>query len=104
MEKYMKKIAIGLLIAVGILGLIITLYVFEQDTVSVGRYSVLYYKNMNDSDPASFPQDLESLKKLPGLIHITWRESIGPNVYQEYCYLPEKGVEPTRIIRTTRPQ
>ncbi len=104
MENNMKKIAIGLSIAAIIMGLFIVFYVFEQETVSVGRYSVLYYKNQNNTDPASFPQDLESLKNLHGLIRITWRESIGSNIYQEYCYLPGKGVEQTRIVRTTRPQ
>ncbi len=103
-EMNMKKINIGLLIAASVLGLILVYYIFEQETVSVGRYSVLYYKNMSDVDPASFPQDMESLKKLPGLIRITWRETIGSDIYQEYCYLPEKGVEKTRIIRTKRPQ
>jgi hypothetical protein len=100
----MKKITIGILISAAILGLVIVLYVFQQETVSVGRYSVLYYKNMNNIDPESFPQDLESLKKLPGLIRITWRESMGGDVYQEYCYLPGRGVEQTRIIKTARPQ
>ncbi len=105
-KRNMKKITLGLLIAAAIfiLGLIIVFYVFEQETVSVGRYSVLYYKNRSDIDTASFPQDLESLKELPGLIRITWREPIGSDIYQEYCYLPGKGVEQTRIIRTKRPQ
>jgi hypothetical protein len=99
-----KKISIGLLIAASILGLILVFYVFQQETVSVGRYSVLYYKNRCDIDSAAFPQDLESLKKIPGLIRITWREQIGTDIYQEYCYLPGKGVEQTRLIRTKRPE
>jgi hypothetical protein len=99
----MKKITIGLSIA-AVLGLILVFYVFKQETVSVGRYSVLYYKNRSDIDLALFPQDLESLKKLPGLIRITWLEQIGSDIYQEYCYLPGKGVEPTRLINKRRSQ
>ncbi len=95
----MKKITIGLSIA-AILGLIVVFFIFEQKTVSIGRYTVLYYKNMSDVDPQSFPQDLESLKNLPGLIRITWQEQIGSNMFQEYCYLPGKGVEKARIVRT----
>jgi hypothetical protein len=95
----MKKITIGLSIA-AVLGLIIVFFVFEQKTVSVGRYTVLYYKNMGDVDPKSFPQDLDSLKNLPGLIRITWQEQIASDMFQEYCYLPGKGVEKARIVRT----
>lgn len=97
----MKKLAIGLLIATAILGLIIVFFVFKQETVLVGRYSVLYYKNMCDIEPESFPQDLESLKDLPGLIRITWQEQIAPNIFQEYCYLPGREVEKTRLLRTS---
>ena len=99
-KKNMKKITIGLLIAAAILGLIIVFYVFEQETVSVGKYSVLYFKNMCDRNPESFPRDLESLKALPGLIRITWQEQIAHNMFQEYCYLPGREVEKTRILRT----
>jgi hypothetical protein len=95
----MKKIAIGLSIA-AVLALIIVFFVFEQKTVSAGRYTVLYYKHKCNVDPQSFPQDLESLKNLPGLIRITWQEQIASNMFQEYCYLPGKGVEPTRVLRT----
>ncbi|MGV8057075.1 MAG: hypothetical protein AB2L12_03425 [Smithellaceae bacterium] len=94
----MKKVTILLLIA-AILGLVIVFYIFEQETISVGKYSVLYYKNMCDMDSASFPQDLESLKSLPGLIRITWQEQIASDLFQEYCYLPGKGIEKSRLIR-----
>jgi hypothetical protein len=94
----MKKIAIGLVIA-AILELIIIFYVFWQDTVSVGKYQVVYYKNMCDITPESFPQDLESLKSLSCLIRITWQEQIASDMYQEYCYLSGREVEKTRIIR-----
>lgn len=94
----MKKVTIGLLIA-AVAGIVLVFYIFQQETVSVGRYSVLYYKNMRDLDPESFPQDLESLKSLPGLIRITWQEQIAPDMFQEYCYLPGKGVEKSRLIR-----
>jgi hypothetical protein len=97
----MKKVAIGLAIA-AVLGLIFVFYIFEQETVTAGRYQVLYYKHMSDIDPGSFPQDLESLKRLPGLIRITWQEQIAPNMFQEYCYLPGKGVEKARIIRKSK--
>jgi hypothetical protein len=100
-KKNMKKIIIGLVIT-AILGLILVSYIFEQETVLVGRYTVLYHKNMCDLDPESFPQDLDSLKNLPGLIRITWREQISSDMYQEYCYLPGRGVEKARIVRTTK--
>jgi hypothetical protein len=98
-RKDMKKIVIGLVIA-AILGLMIVFYVFEQGIVAVGRYQVLYYKNRCAIAPESFPQDLNSLQHLPGLIRITWREQIASNMFQEYCYLPGRGIEKARIIRT----
>lgn len=94
----MKKVTVGLVIA-AIAGVVLVFYIFQQETVSVGKYSVLYYKNMCDLEPESFPQDLESLKSLSGLIRITWQEQIGSNMFQEYCYLPGKEVAKTRLIR-----
>lgn len=95
----MKKATIGfLIIAILVIGLVF--YIFEQETVPVGKYTVLYYKNRSDLDSESFPQDLESLKSLPGLIRITWQEQIAHDMFQEYCYLPGKKVEKTRLIRT----
>lgn len=95
----MKKVAIGI-VAAAILGLIIIFYVFRQETVSVGRYNVVYYKSMCDIAPESFPQDLESLKSLSGLIRITWQEQIASDMFQEYCYLPGREIEKARIVRT----
>lgn len=95
----MKKITIGLAIA-AILGMIFVFYVLEQETASAGRYQVVYYKHLCDIEPESFPRDLDSLKHLSGLIRITWRERISPDMLQEYCYLPERGVEKGRVIRT----
>ncbi|MEN6622269.1 MAG: hypothetical protein ABFD50_12035 [Smithella sp.] len=93
----MKKITLALIIAT-FLGLLIVFYVFRQETVSTGRYHVTYYKNRGDIDPKSIPQDLESLKHVPGLVRITWQEQIGSEMFQEYCYLPGKGVEKGRLI------
>lgn len=95
----MKKVTIGLGMA-AVLGLILVFYVFEQETASAGRYRVVYYKHLCDVEPESFPQDLDSLKRLSGLIRITWRERISPDMLQEYCYLPGRGVEKGRTIRT----
>jgi len=94
----MKKIAVISAI-LAIAGLILVFHVFKQETASVGRYSVLYYKNMCDREVESFPRDLESLKSLPGLIRITWQEQIASDMFQEYCFLPGKGVEKARLIR-----
>ncbi len=93
----MKKITIGLIIA-AVLALTIVFYIFQQETVSAGRYQVTYYKNRYDIDPKSFPQDLGALQRISGLIRITWQEQIGSEMYQEYCYLPGKGVEKGRLI------
>ncbi|OPY81907.1 MAG: hypothetical protein A4E71_03310 [Smithella sp. PtaU1.Bin162] len=97
----MKKVAVisVILVISAIIGLVLVFYVFKQETASVGRYSVLYYKNMCDLEVESFPQDLESLKSLPGLIRITWQEQIASDMFQEYCFLPGKGVEKSRLIR-----
>lgn len=98
-KKDMKKVIIGIAVA-AILGLLIVFYVFRQETVSVGKYQVLCYKNRGDVDPRSLPQDMNSLKQIPGLIRITWQEQIEPNMFQEYCYLPGRGTEKSRVIRT----
>jgi hypothetical protein len=89
----MKNIIIGLSIAAIVLAAIIVFFIFRQETVSVGKYNVLYYTNQCDIPPESFPQDLPSLMNLPGLIRITWEDEIGDNMFQMYCYLPGKGVE-----------
>lgn len=94
----MKKI-FTILIIIAVAGLMAVFYVFEHETVEVGRYSVVYYKNMCDVEVDDFPQDLESLKSLPGLIRITWQEQIASDMFQEYCYLPGKGVEKSRLVR-----
>lgn len=94
----MKKI-FAILIIIAVAGLMAVFYVFEHETVEVGRYSVVYYKNMCDVEVDDFPQDLESLKSLPGLIRITWQEQIASDMFQEYCYLPGKGVEKSRLVR-----
>lgn len=93
----MKRITIGLIIA-AFLGLIIVFYVFRQETVSAGRYQVTYHKSWCKIDPKSFPQDLGSLQQIPGLVRITWQEQIGSEMFQEYCYLPGKGMEKGRLI------
>jgi hypothetical protein len=97
----MKKAIVASIIAV-ILGIMLVFHVFRQETVSIGRYSVLYYKNQCDLQPKEFPQNLESLKSLPGLIRITWQEEISTNLFQEYCYLPGKGVEKSRLINKNK--
>ena len=96
-----QKGATGLLIA-ATLAVILVFHVFEQETLSVGKYTVLYYKNRCSIDFKSFPGDLNSLKSLPCLIRITWREQIASNMFQEYCYLPGREVGKTRLIQTTK--
>lgn len=96
--NFIRKLAMGLGVAVAVLALVVVFYVFQQKSVTVGQYTVLYYKNMSGLDAGSFPQDLESLKHISGLIRITWTAQTAADMFQEYCYLPGKGVEKTRLI------
>ena len=89
----MKNIIIGLSIAAIVLAVIIVFFIFRQETVTVGKYNVLYFSNQCDIPAESFPQDLPSLMNLPGLIRITWEDEIGDKLFQKYCYLPGKGIE-----------
>lgn len=73
-------------------------YWFQHKTVNVGDYTVVYYKNRCDVDSESLSANLESLKTIPCLIRINWQESIASDMLQEYCYLPGKGVEKSRLI------
>jgi len=93
----MKKLAIILMIIFIVVAVAIVYYIFEHETVNVGRYSVVFYKNKCNNMPESLPQDLESLKNLPCLIRITWQEQIASDLFQEYCFLPGKGVEKSGI-------
>jgi hypothetical protein len=94
-----KKVTLCLLLLMAvIIAVIYVFYIFEHETVTIGRYTVLYQKNMCDLEPEAFPQDLESLKHLPGLIRIIWQEQIGPNMFQGYSYLPGRGVEKTYLF------
>lgn len=97
----MKKVILGLVIAIAVITLVIGLYFFQQKTMEIGSYTVVYYKNKCNLDPAYFPRDLESLKSLPCLIRITWREQLASDMFQEYCYLPGKEVQKTRMIHKT---
>jgi hypothetical protein len=89
----MKNIITGLSLLAITLAVIIVFYIFRQETVSVGKYNVLYYINQCDIPPELFPQDLPSLMNLPGLIRITWEDEIADQMFQMYCYLPGKGIE-----------
>jgi hypothetical protein len=93
----MKKIKIILPI-IAVAAIIIVFYIFYHKEVQVGKYTVVYYKNMSFVDPDSLPNDLESLKQLSGLIRITWQQEIAYNAFQEYSYIPGRGVEKTRMI------
>jgi hypothetical protein len=98
----MKKLAIILVIILIAVAVAIVFYIFEHETVNVGKYNVVYYKNQCDNIPESLPQDLTSLKTFPCLIRITWQERISSDMFQEYCYLPGKEVEKSRIIHNTK--
>ncbi|HOX14804.1 MAG TPA: hypothetical protein PLP18_01630 [Smithellaceae bacterium] len=45
--------------------------------------------------------NFESLKVLPYLIRINWGERVASEMGQEYCYLPDWGVEKSRVIHKT---
>jgi hypothetical protein len=98
----MKKAAVILAVILIALAAAVVFHIFEHETVTAGKYTVVYYKNMCDNMPPAFPQDLESLKSLPCLIRVTWQEQIASDMFQEYCYLPDKGVEKSRLVHKTR--
>ncbi len=89
----MKNIIIVLSIAAMVLAIVIVFFIFRQETVTVGKYNVLYFTSQCDIPPESFPQDLPSLMNLPGLIRITWEDEISDKLFQKYCYLPGKRIE-----------
>lgn len=78
--------------------LVAVVYWFQHKTVVIGSYTVLYYKNRCHVDPDTISASLESLQTIPCLIRINWQERISSDMYQEYCYRPERGVEKTRLI------
>ncbi|MFO7569041.1 MAG: hypothetical protein R6W75_04515 [Smithellaceae bacterium] len=95
-----KKIrALILAGAVFLVALLIVAYWFQHKTVVIGQYTVVYYKNQCNIDPDLLPENLEYLKTLPCLIRINWLERIASDMFQEYSYLPGRGVEKTRKIR-----
>ena len=89
----MKKIITGLSLLSILLAVVIVFYIFRQETVSIGKYKVLYYENQCDIPPELFTQDLQYLMNLPCVIRITWEDEIADNMFQMYCYLPGKGIE-----------
>ena len=97
----MKSPKIGVMVlavALFAVGLMIAMHWFQHETVQIGRYTVVYFKNRCDIDPEGLPANLESLKTLPCLIRINWLERLAPDMFQEYSYLPDRGVEKTRKI------
>ncbi len=99
-EKTKKWVAIALVLGFCLVALVVVCYWFQHKTLRVGDYEVVYFKNRCDIDEGAMPADLESLKALPCLIRISWRERTGEDLYQEYCYTPGKGVEKSRRIHT----
>lgn len=97
-NKVLMAVAAVLFITV----VVVAAYWFQHQTVRVGSYTVVYFKNRCQIDAAALPTDLESLKALPCLIRINWLERISSNLEQEYCYRPDRGVEKTRMIQKTR--
>jgi hypothetical protein len=87
-----------LAVALFAVGLMVAMYWFQHETVQIGGYTVVYFKNRCDIDPEALPANLESLKTLPCLIRINWLERLAPDMFQEYSYLPGRGVEKTRKI------
>ena len=84
--------------ALSILALSIVCYYFHHESVIVGSYTVVYYKNQCDINPEELSADFNSLTALPCLIRINWRERVSSDLEQEYCYLPGRGTEKTRLI------
>lgn len=78
--------------------LVSVFYFFQHESLIVGKYTVVYYKNQCDIDSEELPMDFDSLTALPCLIRINWRERIASDMEQEYCYLPGRGTEKTRRI------
>ncbi|PKN20557.1 MAG: hypothetical protein CVU71_01845 [Deltaproteobacteria bacterium HGW-Deltaproteobacteria-6] len=97
-QKNAKNIWIAAAGAFCILALMPVCYFFQHESVVVGNYTVVYYKNQCDIDPEDLPADFNSLTALPCLIRINWRERIASDLEQEYSYLPGRGTEKTRLI------
>ena len=100
MKKIKPSTRLKLLVAAALFlaGLMGAAYWFQHETISIGRYTVVYYKNQCDVNPDSLSANLESLKTIPCLIRINWLERIASDMFQEYSYLPDRGVEQTRKI------
>ncbi|MEE9912116.1 MAG: hypothetical protein K4571_10370 [Deltaproteobacteria bacterium] len=98
--KEKKPSKIGMIALATFVGLafVVVAYWFQHKTVDIGGYTVVYYKNRCGVDPEGLSANLESLKTIPCLIRINWQEPIASDMLQEYCYLPGKGVEKTRLI------
>jgi hypothetical protein len=92
----MRNFVVGLLLAGIVLALVIVNFIFRQETTNIGKYTILYYENQCNLSPA---QDLQSLMALPCVIRITWQEEIADKMFQEYCYLPGRGIEKARLYQ-----
>jgi len=101
-QTTMKKILLIVTAALCLAAAVLVCYFFHQESVDVGGYTVVYYNNLCDVDSETLPTDFESLKNLPCLIRITWTERIASDMEQEYCYLPDRGIEKTRLIHKTK--
>ncbi|HOW56717.1 MAG TPA: hypothetical protein PKZ12_01845 [Smithellaceae bacterium] len=95
----MNKLLMILTIVLALLALIITVHYFRHETIVVGKYTVVYYPNQcKEITKETFPHDFESLKDLPCLIRITWQERVAPEMFEEYCYLPGREIEKSRVL------
>jgi hypothetical protein len=95
----MKKFIVGLAFAGIVLALAIVFHIFRHETAYVGKYTVVYQINQCNIPPEALPQDLYSLMNLPCVIRITWQDEIADRMFQEYCYLPGRGIEKGSIYQ-----
>lgn len=97
-KKDKSKTAIIVICVLVVAVLVAVVYWFQHQTVVIGSYTVVYYKNRCHVDPDTISASLESLQTIPCLIRINWQEQMSSDMLQEYCYRPGRGVEKTRLI------
>lgn len=97
-QKNVKKVRIAAAVAFGLAAFAVVAYWFQHEAVDIGGYTVVYYKHRCSIDTQTLPTDFDSLKALPCLIRINWRERIASDMEQEYSYIPDRGIEKTRRI------
>jgi hypothetical protein len=72
-------------------------FYFQEDTKTIGDYTVYYYAKRCNPDELS--SSFWQLTQMPCVNKIIWMEQIGPKLYKRMSWTPEYGTKEGTLVR-----